>query len=81
MTKWIAGWNEPGWAHYSEPVEFDSFEEAQEELIWILECAADHTNDKELAEELRQAAIAVKVMKPGDTGVMANGQLHWITRK
>lgn len=82
MTKWVVGYNMPGYMPDNEPSECDTFEEARDCLIGDLERAADEadTDTEEGAAEVARIDELIprlrKIMMPEEIGITV-GRWHY----
>ena len=78
MNEWVAGWNMPGYLPESEPVGFDSWEDAHAYIVESVERAWDDGDDEGYLSahtELHLAAPGV----PYWVSVEGDRVRYWVT--
>lgn len=87
MSKWSAGWNQPGYLPESDPAEFDDYTDAVSYLVDEIRERADDAEDTEMGGERDKFLNAAQdlewwteheIDEPEDVSVSAWGWVFWI---
>jgi hypothetical protein len=79
MTKYVAGWNMPGYMPEMEVAEFDSFEDAKGFIQDELEVAADSSDEPEEYDAYQEGSHDL-ITETGQftTSEMPDGYVYWV---
>jgi hypothetical protein len=76
---WIAGYNNPGYMPETDPEAFETFEEAQDYLTYILDQFVDDWDVGESdGDEYNRAIHFIQSVKPASITVNAGRYAFWI---
>ena len=81
---WVAGVNLPGYMPDMEPSAFETFEDARDFLVWLLEEEVNFLADNEACDdeidEIDQAACIVSHLKEDEFSAIIGRYSYWIMR-